>query len=198
MILPRRLALAAPALLLAAAGPPSAQVGEAVEVVGSARADGATGSRRLAPAASLAQGDTLVTGTASLLRARLRGEIDLRLGAEARLRLDSLGAGGTTLRRSAGPFWFSRPATAPRSPVAVVSPAALIAVRGTAFWGGETAEGFSVFVARGAAEVSAQGQLVVLTAGQGTDVPPGAAPEAPVAWAASRIAAALAAVGLTP
>jgi hypothetical protein len=200
----RRRGLAAAALLLSAAGPAPRRVGEAVEITGTARAERPGASRTLAPAAPLGEGDTLVTSAESRLLARLAGDIELRLGPLSRLLLDSLPAApqaapadgaGTVLRRAAGSLWFSRPETAPRAPVAIISPAALIGVRGTAFWAGETEGRFSVFVARGEATVSAGGRLVTLPGGFGTDII-GGVPDAPLPWAAARIARALATVGL--
>lgn len=193
----RRVLLAAPFLL--AAGPALRRVGEAVEVAGSASAERPGASRSLAPAALLAEGDTLVTGAASRLLARLAGEVELRLGARSRMLLDTVAArdAGTVLRHASGPFWFLRPETAPRRPVAVVSPAALIAVRGTSFWGGELDGQFAIFVARGAAEVTAGGRRISLGAGLGTEIENGV-PGAITRWPSDRIARALASVGLTP
>lgn len=195
-----RRGLSAAALLLGAAGPAPRRIGEAVEVTGTARAERPGATRPLAPAAPLGEGDTLVTGADSRLLARLAGDIELRLGALARLLLDSVPAtprdgAGTVLRRAAGALWFSRPETAPRAPVAIVSPAALIGVRGTAFWAGEMDGRFSVLVERGEAAVSAGGRLVTLGPGFGTDIE-GGVPEDPQRWGAPRIARALAMVGL--
>ncbi len=198
----RRRGLAAAALLLGAAGPAPRRVGEAVEVTGTARAERPGATRALAPAAPLGEGDTLVTSAESRLLARLAGDIELRLGPLSRLLLDSVPAApadgaGTVLRRAAGSLWFSRPETAPRAPVAIISPAALIGVRGTAFWAGEMDGRFGVFVARGEAAVSAGGRLVTLPAGLGTDIV-GGVPEAPLPWTPARIARALAQMGLSP
>jgi ferric-dicitrate binding protein FerR (iron transport regulator) len=170
-----------------------------VEVTGTASAERIGTSRSLAPAAALAEGDTLVTGAASRLLVRLAGEVELRLGARSRMLLDSVATqdGGTVLRHASGPFWFTRPESAPRRPVAVVSPAALIAVRGTSFWGGEIDGLFGVFVARGEAEVTAGGILRRLSPGEGTDIENGL-PGPLTRWSPSRISRALASVGLTP
>ena len=195
--LARRALLAAPFLVAAAPGP--RRVGEAVEVAGSASAERVGASRNLVPAAPLAEGDTLVTGAASRLVARLAGEVELRLGARSRMLLDTVATrdAGTVLRHASGPFWFMRPETAPRRPVAIVSPAALIAVRGTSFWGGEMDGQFGVFVARGAAEVTAGGTRIGLGAGFGTDIENGV-PGSITRWPPERIARALASVGMTP
>jgi hypothetical protein len=184
--------LGAPALLLGAAGP---RVGEAVEVVGQARAGEEGRWRGLAPAAALLQDDTLATGPASRLRARLAGGMELRLGEAARLRLDQVAPAGTTLRLGAGALFLDRPG--PPAPAAIVSPAALIAVRGTRLWCGPEPEGrFAVFLEHGAAEVIAAGISVPLSPGEGTDVVPGAAPTPPRRWGPPRIARALGMVGL--
>ena len=195
--LERRLLLLAGAALLGAARSP---LGVAVEVVGSARAERREGFRSLAAAVPLDEGDTLVTDAASRLLARLQGEVELRLGAQSRLRLDALGrsAPGTVLRHAAGPFWFARPAGAPSAPVAVVSSSLLIAVRGTAFWGGPLDGRFSVFVAHGLATVTAGNERVEIPAGMGSDIGPDGRPTPAVPWAWDRQARALATVGLTP
>lgn len=196
-----RRGLAAATLLLGAAGPAPRRVGEAVEVTGTARAERPGANRALAPAAPIGEGDTLVTGAESRLLARLAGDIELRLGALSRLLLDSVpaapapGGAGTVLRRATGALWFSRPESAPRAPVAIISPAALIGVRGTAFWAGEIDGTFAVFVERGEAAVSAGNRLVTLSAGLGTDIL-GGAPADPRRWAPPRIARALAMVGI--
>ena len=191
--LPRRVLLAAPALLLGAAGP---RIGETVEVAGEARA-GAEGSwRGLAPAAALLQGDTVTTGAASRLRALLAGGVELRLGEAARLRLDQVAPSGSALRLGAGALFLAREGGG-RAPITVVSPAALIAVRGTRIWHGPEADGRAgVLLLHGAAEVFAAGQGVRLAEGEGTDLAPGEPPTAPRPWAAPRIARALASVGL--
>ncbi len=198
----RRALLAAPFLL--AAGPANSQVGprqvgEALEVAGIASAERPGGSRALAPAAPLAEGDTLVTGAASRLLARLAGEVELRLGARSRMLIDTLvpQSVGTVLRHAAGPFWFTRPETAPRSPVAIISPAALIAVRGTSVWGGELDGAFRVFVERGVADVVAGGRRVTIGAGLGTEIIDGAPSEA-APWPQERILRARISVGLSP
>jgi ferric-dicitrate binding protein FerR (iron transport regulator) len=193
--LPRRALLPLPALLLSAAGP--ARVGEALEVTGEARA-GTEGSwRGLAPAAALLTGDTLATGRASRLRAMLTSGIELRLGESARLRLDQVAPGGTTLRLGTGSLFLSRE-NGSRAPAAVVSPAALIAVRGTRLWCGPEDGRFAVLLLHGAAEVIAQGRAVALQDGEGTDLLPGEAPGAPRSWGPPRIARALGSVGLGP
>jgi hypothetical protein len=190
----RRALLAAPALLLGAAAP---RIGEAVEVAGEARAGEEGRWRGLSPAAALLQGDTLATGPASRLRARLAGGMDLRLGEAARLRLDQVAPAGTTLRLGAGALFLAREGVA-RAPAAVVSPAALIAVRGTRLWCGPEEGRFAVLLLHGAAEVIAGGIAVPLAEGEGTDLGPGEAPTPARRWGAPRIARALGMVGVTP
>lgn len=191
----RRALLPAPALLLGAAAP--ARVGQALEVTGEARAGAEGRWRGLSPNAALLQGDTLTTGPASRLRAMLTGGMELRLGESARLRLDQVAPGGTTLRLGAGALFLSR-GNGSRSPTAVVTPAALIAVRGTRLWCGPEEGRFAVLLLHGAVEVIAAGIGVPLEVGEGTDLAPGEAPTPARRWGAPRVARALGTVGLAP
>jgi ferric-dicitrate binding protein FerR (iron transport regulator) len=191
--LPRRALIVAPATLLGAAAP---RIGETVEVAGEARAGEEGRWRGLVPAAALLQGDTLATGPASRLRAMLTGGMELRLGEAARLRLDQVAPSGSTLRLGAGALFLNR--EGPRAPAAIVSPAALIAVRGTRLWCGPEGERFAVLLLHGVAEVIAAGVSVLLAEGEGTDLLPGGAPTPPRRWGPPRVARALGTVGLAP
>jgi len=66
-----------------------------------------------------------------------------------------------------------------------------MAVRGTQFFAGPSNGVFGVFVQNGTLEVSAAGETVTLSAGQGTNLQkPGSAPTPPVDWGKPRIDAA--------
>jgi hypothetical protein len=141
-------------------------------------------------------GDLVETGKESRLGLRLGTATQLKLGAEARVRIDSfiVNAGGV-LELQAGGLLFDRDERAPSGQISVASPFGLIAVRGTRFFAGPSAGVFGVFVVRGSVQVSGAGKTVALAEAQGTNIAnPGAAPSDPGAWGAPRIAAALASV----
>jgi ferric-dicitrate binding protein FerR (iron transport regulator) len=141
-------------------------------------------------------GDLVETGKESRLGLRLGTATQLKLGAEARVRIDSfiVNAGGV-LQLQGGGMLFDRDEKAPSGQISVASPFGLIAVRGTRFFAGPSNGVFGVFVARGSVQVSGAGKIVVVAEGQGTNIAtPGAAPSDPAAWGAPRIAAAMASV----
>lgn len=101
---------------------------------------------------------------------------------------------GGEFRLEAGAMLFDRPSGGPL-PVQVRSPFGLIAVRGTRFFAGPSAQVFGVFVERGTVGVSAAGREVTVSSGQGTDIARPGAPPTPVkAWGEPRIREALASV----
>jgi ferric-dicitrate binding protein FerR (iron transport regulator) len=171
------------------------RVGSVEDVKGEAFAELDAARRTLDPAAPVFLGDEVATGIASRLGMRLGGDTIVRLGEQARLKIDRflVDAGGDMTLRS-GPLLFDRPPG--RAPAAVIrSPFALIAVRGTQFFAGPSNGRFSVFVARGSVAVISAGQQVILREGEGTDfVSPGTPPTPVKRWAPERIRAALASV----
>jgi ferric-dicitrate binding protein FerR (iron transport regulator) len=171
----------------------AAGAGSVETVTGEGFAEGTSARRNLAVNAPVYVGDVVGTGVQSRLALRLGASTQVRLGAEARLRLDRyiVDAGGVLeLQRGTMLFDGERPRG-----VAVRSPFALIAVRGTRFFAGPSNNVFGVFVARGRVNVTAAGRQVVLTEGMGTNIAyPGARPTDPAAWGAARVQAALASV----
>ena len=171
------------------------RVGSVEDVKGEAFAELDAARRTLDPAAPVFLGDEVATGIASRLGMRLGGDTIVRLGEQARLKIDRflVDAGGDMTLRS-GPLLFDRPPG--RAPAAVIrSPFALIAVRGTRFFAGPSNGRFSVFVARGSVAVISAGQQVILREGEGTDFVSPGPPPAPVnRWGSERIRAALASV----
>ena len=171
------------------------RVGSVEDVKGEAFAELDAARRTLDPAAPVFLGDEVATGIASRLGMRLGGDTIVRLGEQARLKIDRflVDAGGDMTLRS-GPLLFDRPPG--RAPAAVIrSPFALIAVRGTRFFAGPSNGRFSVFVARGSVAVISAGQQVIVREGEGTDfVSPGTAPAPVNRWGSERIRAALASV----
>ena len=171
------------------------RVGSVEDVKGEAFAELDNARRTLDPAAPVFLGDEVATGIASRLGMRLGRDTMVRLGEQARLKIDRflVDAGGDMTLRS-GPLLFDRPPG--REPAAVIrSPFALIAVRGTRFFAGPSNGRFSVFVARGSVAVISAGQQVIVREGEGTDFVSPGTPPAPVnRWGSERIRAALASV----
>jgi ferric-dicitrate binding protein FerR (iron transport regulator) len=170
------------------------RVGSVEEVKGEVFAELDAVRRTLDRAASIFLGDEVATGAASRLGMRLGRDTRIRLGEQARLKIDRflVDAGGEMTLRS-GPLLFDRPPR--RAGVQIRSPFALIAVRGTRVFAGPSNDRFGVFVARGSVAVTAAGQQVVLREGEGTDiVSPGTPPTPVKRWGPERIRAALASV----
>lgn len=206
MPLPRRALLALPAL--AALRPAAAQrsrVGEVSAVTGAAAALFAEDPPRpLVPAAPVLIEDLLVTtGAAARLACLMLGGLELRLGGNARLRVDAAllrgPRAGVVLRDlgQGGPLLLDRPPAPDAPPITVLLPWARIGVRGTRVWGGVLDGAGAVFVARGRVTVEAIGTRVTLGAGEGVDIPlqPFGPPDLPVrVWGQAKIARALAMV----
>src|SRR5215468_11921769 len=137
-------------------------VGSIEDVKGEAYAELDAARRALYQAAPVFLGDEVATGIASRLGMRLGRDTIVRLGEQARLKIDRflVDAGGDMTLRS-GPLLFDRPPGSP--PAAVIrSPFALIAVRGTRFFAGPSNGRFSVFVDHGSVAVISTGQQVIV------------------------------------
>jgi ferric-dicitrate binding protein FerR (iron transport regulator) len=190
----RRGALTLPLIL--ALGPARAveQVGSVEDVTGEAFGELEAVRRTLDRAAPVFLSEEVATGVASRLGMRLGRNTTVRLGEQARLKIDRflVDAGGVMTLQS-GPLLFDGQ---PRhAGLQVRSPFALIAVRGTRFFAGPSNDRFGVFVARGSVSVSSAGQQVTLREGEGTDIASPGAPPTPVKrWAPERVRAALASV----
>jgi ferric-dicitrate binding protein FerR (iron transport regulator) len=170
------------------------RVGSVEEVTGEAFAELESVRRVLDRAAPVFLSDEVVTGVASRLGMRLGRDTTVRLGEQARLKIDRflVNAGGEMTLRS-GPLLFDGQPR--REGVQIRSPFALIAVRGTRFFAGPSNDRFGVFVVRGSVAVAAAGQQVILRQGEGTDIASPGTPPTPVKrWAPERIRAALASV----
>jgi ferric-dicitrate binding protein FerR (iron transport regulator) len=170
------------------------QVGSVEGVTGEAFAELEQVRRTLDRAAPIFLSEEVATGAASRLAMRLGRNTTVKLGEQARLRIDRylVDAGGEMTLRS-GPMLFD--GQPHRASVQVRSPFALIAVRDTRFFAGPSNNLFGVFVARGVVTVSAAGQQVTLHQGEGTDIASPGAPPTPVKrWGIERVRAALASV----
>lgn len=187
------LAMAAPGSALAQEPPP---VGSVRAVAGRAEAERGTQLRVLAQAGSVFSGDRITTGAGARAIFALGAATELRLGAEARIRIDRflINAGGI-IDLDGGAIFVDKDPAAPGGSLSLRSSHGLIAVRGTRFYAGPSNGLFGVFVERGAVAVAGGGRQVVVRAGEGTDVAsPGAAPTDPKTWGQRRIQAALAQV----
>jgi ferric-dicitrate binding protein FerR (iron transport regulator) len=187
-------ALALPLILALRPAHAAEPVGSVEEITGEAFGELDSARRTLDRAAPVFLSEEVVTGAASRLAMRLGRDTTVKLGEQARLKIDRflVNAGGEITLRS-GPMLFNgRPHGAG---VQIRSPFALIAVRGTRFFAGPSNDRFGVFVARGSVAVSSAGQQVILREGEGTDVAfPGAPPTPVKRWGTERIRAALASV----
>lgn len=171
-----------PALAAAAVGAIAELQGEAVAELGDQR-------RKLKVKSPVALGDTLATAKESRLRAALGGKTMLRLGAQTKVKIDKfiVDSGGELLL-GAGALLLDAPAGRFPQGLAVESPFALIAVRGTRFFAGPIDGVFGVFVSRGWVDVRAGGQRVRLKAGEGTDIKRAGGPPGPVkVWGQPKI-----------
>jgi ferric-dicitrate binding protein FerR (iron transport regulator) len=190
----RNAALALPFILALRPARAVERVGSVEEVSGEAFAELESVRRVLDRAAPVFLSEETVTGVASRLGMRLGRATTVRLGEQARLKIDRfvVNAGGEMTLRS-GPLLFDgQPG---RAGAKIRSPFALIAVRGTRFFAGPSNDRFGVFVARGSVSVIAAGEQVILRQGEGTDIASPGAPPTPVKrWGAERIRAALASV----
>jgi hypothetical protein len=152
--------------------------------------------RALAPAAEVFIGDAVGTGPQSALSLHLGSATEVKLGAEARLRIDRfvVNAGGVLVLEGGGMLYDHDP-NGGSSDMAVRVPFGLVAVRGTRFFAGPSNGVFGIFVARGEVMVVGVNTAVIVTAGLGTDIAhAGAEPTAPHGWGAPRVTAAMASV----
>jgi ferric-dicitrate binding protein FerR (iron transport regulator) len=169
-------------------------VGAVEDVTGQAYAEREAVRRALDRSAPVFLSEEVLTGAASRLGMRLGRNTTIRLGEQARLKIDQflVDAGGEMTLRSGSLLFDGQPR---RGGVQVRSPFALIAVRGTRFFAGPSNDRFGVFVARGSVTVTAAGQQVILREGEGTDIASPGMPPTPVKrWAQPRVQAALASV----
>ena len=127
--------------------------------------------RALAPAAALFIGDTVATGEQSAISLHLGTATQVKLGAEARLRIDRfvVNAGGMLVLESGGMVYDHDP-KADQGNVAVRVPFGLVAVRGTRFFAGPSNGVFGVFVERGEVMVVGVNTAVTVTSGFGSDL----------------------------
>jgi len=149
--------------------------------------------------------DELRTGANARLQVTFLDETQLTLGEHASVVIDRYvydpdrGIGETVLQATKGAFRFAtgRIKEMKDSNIAVSTPFADIAVRGTEFWGGPL-DKYGVLLLKGKVTVSNQAGSVMLgEPGQGTDIPSALDPPgAPTTWPAGKVARAIATVAL--
>lgn len=167
--------------------------GRVDDVFGQAMAELRKDSRRLALGESVFVGDTVTTAEASRVALMVGNATTIRLGPEARLRIDRfiMNAGGTLTLQS-GPMTFNRPPSAAPQPMTIRGAFGMIAVRGTQFFAGPSRGKTGVLVMRGSVSVRSGGETVILNEGEGTDILTfGAKPTKPGRWSGERIDEAL-------
>jgi hypothetical protein len=122
-------ALALPFILVGKPARAVERVGSVEDVKGEAFAEVDAVRRTLERAAPVFLGDEVVTGVASRLGIRLGRDTTIRLGEQARLKIDRflVDIGGEMTLRS-GPLLFDRPLRSAPAGVQIRSPFALIAV----------------------------------------------------------------------
>ena len=166
------------------------------EVKGQVTAELASQRRVLVPRADVFIGDDVATADSSRAAMLLGRDTTVRLGANARLRIDRfmVNAGGV-LTLDSGPLLLDKAPGDPSATLQVRGAFGLITVRGTQIFVGPSQGVIGIFVVHGLIDVSAGGLDFVLQTGEGTNIAgPGAVPTPPVLWGAPRIRAALASV----
>jgi ferric-dicitrate binding protein FerR (iron transport regulator) len=166
------------------------------EIRGQVTAELAAQRRILVPHSDVFLGDDVASAERSHAALQLGRDTSLRLGANARVRIDRfiVSAGGV-LTLEAGPLLLDKAPGPPASALQVRGSFGLITIRGTRIFVGPSNGVIGVFVVHGLIDVTAGGQSIVLQTGEGTNIAaPGAPPTPPVLWGEGRIRAALASV----
>ncbi len=180
-------------LMFAQPGLAQDRAGDVDSLVGLAQAAMPKAERNLAAGDAVFLGETVVTAAQTRISLRLGTATRIKLGENARLRIDRhlVGMGGTLTLQS-GAMLFDRPGNAPPEALRIRGDFGVIAVRGTRFFVGPSQNKQSVFVDRGRVTVTSGGATVSLEAGQGTEIPYRGAKPGPVqSWGLTRIVDAL-------
>ena len=146
--------------------------------------------------------EEIVTGAGARLAVALDDGTVLTLGENARLVIDAFvydPEGASSLSAAvSGAFRYVSGALAPDASRAatVTTPVAVIAVRGTSFWGGPIDGGFGIALFEGSISVTSGGVTTVLEApGSGVNLPAVGGPPGPVTiWPSEKVERAAATV----
>ena len=149
--------------------------------------------RSLSATAPIFVGDLVCTGQELRVAMKLGMRTQIRLGADARLKIDRflVDAGGELVLERGALRAEQQPADNIR--LNVKSPFALLAVRGTLFFAGPIDGFFGVFVERGVVAVTGGTRTITLPADRGTIIRwAGAQPRDPARWTPGRLRRAIA------
>lgn len=162
----------------------------------------------LAPGDNLAQGSVVTTGPGARLELAFIDGTVLTLGERAQLAIDafvydpqaSLGMARLNVAEGAFRVVSGGIGALPDKNLRLITPLAVIGLRGTDFWGGPLYDPMNVVVLDGAVFVETLGGSVVIDQpGQATAIAaPGEAPSAPTVWSAEQLARAVATISFTP
>ena len=171
------------------AQPRPSPAGSIDELRGEAFAETGNDRRRLAPKGEVFVGDLLTTGANALVVLKLGEATTIKLGAQAKLRIDRyLAEAGGEFDMQAGHLMFERRGKPATEGITFRSAYGLLAVRGTRFYAGPNRGQFALLVGEGLVQMSAGGRTVLVRPQEGIDIKaPGQPPTVPAAWALPRI-----------
>lgn len=179
-------------------------VGTVEALQGKASVETGGTKQALGVGAVIRMADVIETGADAKLAVRFNDGTALNLGPNARFAVDQFAfdpaarKGEFVGRALQGGFFFvgGRTESMPNPKVEIRSPHALLGVRGTAFFAGPIDGEYGVFVREGRVAVTAGGETLPLTAGEGTMIKaPGDKPQPKRVWGQPKIDRALAGVG---
>jgi hypothetical protein len=182
-----------------------AEIGTVTRAQNEVRAEYRREARTLRADAAVLFEDFLTTGEAARLEAQLKDGTKITLGEYAEMMLDefvydpSTQTGGLTMRVVEGAFLFigGKVEEMAKSEVTIMTPVAVLGIRGTTVWGGPIDGGYGVLVLDGEVEVRTAAGRVSLGANQATMIYGDDRPADPHAWAKEKIDRAVATISFT-
>ena len=181
-------------LMMMAVAPASAQsspaaIGTVEEIRGDVQAEREGKRRALDHRGEIFAGDMLMTGDAALLVLKLGAATTIKLGAQARLKVERyLADAGGVFDMQAGHMMFERKGKPATEGITFRGAYGLMAVRGTRFYAGPNRGAFALLVGEGRVEVTAGGRSVMVRPQEGIDIKvAGQAPTTPTTWQLPRI-----------
>lgn len=172
---------------------------EAVASITRLVGEASVGHHRLSQGDTVSMGDTISTLDHARVELRFIDGMDITLGENAQLQIDTLifdptdHSGSAVLAVPVGAFRVKTGKIA-KTPDAfsLTTPYVSIGVRGTDFWGGPLDDPFAVLTLDGIVTVATPQGQVILTKGQGTEIKQGQlVPMPPHPWGAKKIQRAL-------
>lgn len=166
-----------------------APIGTIEGLRGEAFAEQGSERRPLAPNADIFVGDVLTTGDNARLVMKLGPATTIKLGAQARLKIDRyLADVGGEFDMQSGHMMFERRGKPTTDGITFRSAYGLLAIRGTRFYAGPNRGQFAVLVGEGRVEVTAGSRSVMVLPQQGIDIKaPGQPPTTPAPWKEPRV-----------